>query len=353
MSKDYYSILGIDKKASKDDIKKAFRKLAHKYHPDKSGGDPDKFKEVNEAYGVLSDEKKRAEYDTYGRTFSGSGAGGPGFEGFDFSQFAREGGFQDFDLGDIFGDIFGGKRGRTARGRDISIDLELSFKDAIFGVKRKVLLNKTSTCKTCEGSGAEPGTKMETCSTCNGKGSLKEVKQSIFGSIAVEQTCSVCKGRRNVPKEKCHTCSGLGIERREEEISIDIPAGVENGEMIRMSQMGEAVQGGAPGDLYIKLHVAESSTFSKQGTDLVMNLNVKLSDALLGTEYTIPTIDEKPITIKIPQGVSHGEILRVKGKGVPYGKSRGDMLVKIKIELPQKLSKNAKKLIEELKEEGI
>ncbi|PIR38384.1 MAG: molecular chaperone DnaJ [Candidatus Zambryskibacteria bacterium CG10_big_fil_rev_8_21_14_0_10_42_12] len=355
MSKDYYSILGVDKKASKDDIKKAFRKLAHKYHPDKGGGDPAKFNEVNEAYSILSDDKKRAEYDTYGRTFSGAGGqGGSGFEGFDFSQFAREGGFQDFDLGDIFGDFFGGGRDRTPRGRDISIDLELSFKESVFGVNRTVLLNKTSECATCHGSGAEPGTDMETCTVCNGKGSVKEVRQSFFGSLAVEQRCSQCKGTGKVPKEKCHTCKGIGIEKKQEEISIDIPAGVENGEMVRLSGAGEAVSGGKPGDLYVKLHVAKDHTFTKQGTDIFMSLNVKLSDALLGTDYTIPTVDEQPVTIKIPQGVSHGEILRVKGKGVPTGKNnRGDMMVKVKIELPQKLSKKAKGLIEELREEGI
>lgn len=355
MAKDYYSILGIDKKATKDDIKKAFRKLAHKYHPDKSGGDPDKFKEVNEAYTILSDDKKRAEYDTYGRTFSGAGgAGGPGFEGFDFSQFAREGGFQDFDLGDIFGEFFGGGRGaRTPRGRDISIDIELTFKESIFGVKRNILLNKTSVCKTCKGNGAEPGTKLDTCGTCNGKGRIKEMKQSFFGSIAMEQACQTCRGTGQVPKEKCKTCKGLGLERGEEEITIDIPSGVENGEMIRMTGAGEAVQGGTPGDLYIKLHVKPDPQFNKQGTDLAMSLNVKLSDALLGTDYTINTIDGKTVTIKIPQGVSHGEILRIREKGVPHGKSRGDLLIKIKVELPQKLSKKAKGLIEELKEEGI
>lgn len=357
--KDYYSVLGIEKSATKDDIKKAFRKLAHKYHPDKSGGDPAKFKEVNEAYSVLSDEKKRAEYDTYGRTFSGSGgghAGGPGFEGFDFSQFAREGGFQDIDLGDIFGEFFGGggRNSRTPRGRDISIDIELSFKEAVFGVTRSVLLNKTATCKTCSGSGAEPGTDMETCPTCNGKGRLKEMKQSFFGSVAVEQICHTCRGTGKVPKEKCHTCKGLGVEKREEEISIQIPAGVENGEMVRMTGAGEAVAGGMAGDLYIKLHVKKDTTFTKHGTDILMNLNVKLSDALLGSAYGIPTVDGEPLTIKIPQGISHGETLRVRGKGVPTGKSsRGDLLVKIKIELPHKLSKKAKQLIEELKEEGI
>lgn len=358
MAKNYYEILGVPKNASKDDIKKAFRKLAHKYHPDIKGGDETKFKEVNEAYGVLSDDKKRAEYDTYGRVFNGAGGqqGGQGFGGFDFSGFTNGGqgfeGFEGFDLGDIFGDIFGGGRSRTKRGRDISIDIEISFQESIFGVERVVLLNKTSVCSTCAGSGADKGSEMVTCSVCNGKGKIHEVKKSFLGSFAAVRVCDVCHGKGKVPKKRCPDCGGLGINKKEQEIKINIPSGIDDGEMIRLSGAGEAITGGSSGDLYVKIHVKPHSVFKKEGADLVMTLNIKLSDALLGAEYKINTLDGE-IKVKIPEMVSFGEILRVRGKGVPVGKKRGDLLIKIHIELPNKLSKEAKKIVDDLRKEGI
>lgn len=359
MSKDYYQILGVDRKAGADEIKKAFRKLAHKYHPDKGQGDDAKFKEISEAYSVLSNEKKRQEYDAYGRVFNESGAGqGAGFggfggaQGFDFSQFTD----QDFDIGDIFGglgDIFGGRRQKVKRGRDISIDIEVPFRDTVFGTERKVLLTKVSQCKDCAGSGAKAGTQMDICKVCNGKGKIHETKSSILGTITSVRGCENCHSTGKVPKEKCADCRGMGILRKEEEIRITIPAGVDNGEMIRLSGGGEAISGGVPGDLYIKLHVIPDPVFKKEGNNLTMNLNVKLSDALLGSSYTISTLDGK-IEIKVPSGVSFGEMLRVRGKGVPVGKGRrGDLLVKINITLPNKLSKSAKKLVDEMKKEGI
>ena len=357
MSKDYYAALGIEKGASQDDIKKAFRKLAHKYHPDKNGGDSSKFKEISEAYSVLGDEKKRAEYNTYGRTFSeGAGAGAQGFgaEGFDFSGFNAQG-FQDFDLGDIFGEFFGGgsTRQRARRGRDISIDAELSFSDSIFGVERKILLNKTSYCETCKGSGAEPGTDIKTCETCNGKGTLRETRRSLLGSFTTQKTCTECHGTGKIPKEKCHTCHGAGIQKKEQEITVRIPAGIEVGEMIRLTGAGEAIQGGVSGDLYIKIHVKPHAIFKKDGVNLTMNLNIKLSTALLGGEYTIETLDGD-IKVKVPAGVAIGEVLRVKGKGVPIEKNkRGDLLIKLNIQIPQKLSRSAQKLVEQLKGEGM
>ena len=359
MPKDYYETLGVPKSASKDDIKKAFRNLAHQYHPDKKGGNEKKFKEANEAYSVLSDDKKRAEYDSYGRVFSegpstGSGQGGFGFEGFDFGNFAQ-GGFQgvDFDLGDIFGDIFGGGREKVKRGRDISIDLELPFADSIFGVERTILIGKTSACDTCGGNGAAPGTTFITCSTCNGKGRVHETKRSIFGAISTTKTCSVCHGRAEVPKEKCRGCHGHGVIKREHEIQVKVPASIEDGEMIRLSGMGEAVQAGQTGDLYIKIHVKPHPLWSKEGHNLVTDLNIKLSTALLGGEYTLQSLDG-PITVKIPAGVSFSEILRIKGKGVPVEKGRrGDLLIKLRIELPKKISRTAEHIIEELRKEGI
>lgn len=363
MKKDYYELLGVDKKAPKEEIKKAFRTLAHKYHPDKKTGDAEKFKEINEAYSVLSDDGKRAQYDQFGSAapnmgggsgFGGFG-GGQGFEGFDFSQFTQGGsgnGFE-FDFGDIFGDMFGGGRRQAKRGRDISIDLELSFEDSVFGVERTVLLNKVSKCDTCGGNGAEKGSEMITCSTCNGKGSLREVKKTFFGQFESVAVCESCFGTGKVPKTRCHTCSGKGIYKKESEIKVKIPAGIDNGEMIRLTGGGEAISGGTTGDLYIKIYVKKHTLFKKDGENLVMDLNVKLSDALLGGEQSIATLDGE-IKLKIPEGVNHGEVLRIKGKGVPVSKhQRGDILVKVHLLLPKKLSKESRKAIEILKSEGL
>ena len=364
MSKDYYSVLGVEKKASQDDIKKAFRKLAHKYHPDKKGGDEEKFKEVNEAYSVLSDEKKRSEYDAYGRVFSGGGGQGQqgGFGGFDFNDFANQQGFggAHVDFGDIFGDIFngftGGREG-ARRGRDISIDIELSFEESIFGTERSVLVNKTSRCHVCDGDGAKKGTKKKTCETCDGKGKVHETRNSFLGTFSTVATCSVCQGRGQVPEEPCDTCKGSGVYSGQSEIKMRIPAGIENGEMIRLSGQGEAIPGGSAGDLYAKVHVKKHPNIKKDGTDLRMQLNVKLTDALLGETYTVETLDGA-IDVKVPSGVSHGQVLRVKGKGVPKGSgtsktNRGDLLLDVVIQIPEKLSKKAKTLFEELREEGI
>lgn len=354
--KDYYQILGVEKSANKDDIKKAFRKLAHKYHPDKKTGDEQKFKEVNEAYQVLSNDQKRSEYDTYGRVFNGSGGqqGAGGFEGFDFSGFKNAQGFEDFDIGDIFGEFFGGsRRDRTERGRDIAIDLELSFEESVFGTSRSILLQKNSVCDQCNGTGAEKDSELNTCPTCNGRGRVREAKRSFLGTITTERTCSACFGKGKVPQKKCAQCQGTGVHRKEEEINISVPSGIEDGEMIRLSGMGEAVPGGSSGDLYAKVHVKKHDVFQREKNDLRMDLNIKLSDALLGATYTVDTLDGK-IDLKIPAGIGFNEVLRVRSKGVPYsGSKRGDLLVRIKITLPKKLSRKAKTAMEELKKEGI
>ncbi len=365
MSKDYYEILGVKKGADKEEIKKAFRNLAHKYHPDKKGGDEQKFKEVNEAYSVLSDDKRRADYDSYGKTWNGDGgfqgAGGfnPSDFGFDFSGFQNMGGNAgggegfNFDLGDIFGDFFGGGRERVKRGRDISIDIELSFSESIFGTERKILLNKTSVCEVCGGSGASKGSEEITCKTCNGKGKIRETKRSFLGSFSSVRTCETCGGKGKVPKEKCSFCHGLGVKRKESEITVKIPYGIDDGEMIRLGGAGEAVANGTPGDLYVKVHVKRHQIWRKEGSDLVTDLKIKLSTALLGGEYPLQTLDGE-IKVKIPEGASWGEILRIRGKGVPIDKNhRGDLLIKLNIELPNRLSREAKRLIEELKKEGI
>ncbi|MBU6321270.1 MAG: J domain-containing protein [Patescibacteria group bacterium] len=363
MAKDYYSTLGVDKKASTDDIKKAFRKLAQKYHPDK-GGDEAKFKEVTEAYAVLGDDKKRREYDAYGQAFPGGGpsAGASGFGGFDFSGFQQAGsgfGGADFDIGDIFGDLFGGRggaRGREPRGRDISIDLEIPFKDAVFGTKRTVLLARVSTCELCGGNGAAPGTELETCKTCNGSGRVHETRRSILGEFTSVRVCGTCEGSGKVPKEKCLECKGHGVRRREVEIGITVPAGIEDGEMIRLPGQGEAVKAGQAGDLYVKVHVAPHKVFHREGANLVMTLPVKLTDALLGASVSIETLEGKTLEVKVPAMKRAEELLRVRGRGVPVdssGSTRGDLIIRLEAALPHKLSHKAKQAVEQLREEGL
>ena len=360
--KNYYDILGIQKNASEEDIKKAFRKLAHKYHPDKKGGDEAKFKEVSEAYSVLSDKKKRSEYDTHGRSFAGGQGGGAqggagGFGGFDFSNFQGFGGQGqsfEFDLGDIFGEAFGGgQRGARARGRDISIDIELTFRESIFGTDRRVLISKMATCDICGGTGAKKGSKMMTCTTCNGKGDIRESRNTIFGAFTSTRVCPRCHGKGQIPEDVCEACRGEGIRKREEEIHVVIPVGVEDGEMVRMPGRGEATSTGSAGDLYVKLHVKADAKFSRDGNNLVTVLPIKLSDALLGGEYRIQTLDGEEV-VRVPQGVPHGELIRVRGRGVPYGRgSRGDLLVRVDIQFPKKLSRSAQDLVEKLRAEGL
>ncbi len=351
--KDYYEILGLQKGASKDEVKKAFRKKASEYHPDKKTGNEEKYKEVTEAYSVLGDEKKKAEYDTYGQSFSGGGGGGQGFGGFDFSGFQQAGGQGfEFDLNDIFQNFGFGGGGQAQRGRDVSVDINLNFKESIFGVTRKLLITKNNTCSVCEGSGAKKGTEMSNCDTCGGQGKVRENRNSIMGSFTTVRECSTCRGTGKIPKERCGACAGVGVARTEEEISIKVPVGIQNGEVIRMTGRGEAIPSGQPGDLYIKVHVESHKTIRRDGNNLATNLPIKLTDALLGGTYTVETLDGNT-DIKIPAGIAHGELIRIKGKGVPSEYNRGDLMVKISIETPKKLSKKARRLVEELREEGI
>lgn len=355
MQKDYYQILGLQKGASKEEVKKAFRKLAAKYHPDKKTGDEAKYKEITEAYAVLGDDKKKAEYDTYGQAFSGAGGGaGAGFGGFDFSQFQQ--GFNgqgfEFDLNDLFQGFGFGGGARAQRGHDISIDINLSFKESIFGVTRSVLLTKQNTCDTCSGSGAKPGTKLKTCTTCNGNGRVRETRQSIMGSFSTVRECHDCRGTGEIPEERCEVCRGAGVVRNQSQITIKVPAGIQNGEVIRMTGQGEAISGGQPGDLYIKVHVEGHPSITREGNNLYTKLSIKLTDALLGGVYTVETLEGKT-ELKIPAGIAHGELIRIKGKGVPSDRGAGDFLVRISIETPKKLSRKAEQLVEQLREEGL
>ncbi len=367
MSKDYYEVLGVTKNSSKEEIKKAYRTLAHKHHPDKNKGEDTKFKEINEAYQILSDDQKRSTYDTYGKTFEGgqggAGQGGPfgasgfDFSGFDFSGFQNQNqGGVEFDMGDIFGDLFGGGARRSTKqkvGRNIFIDIEIDFKEAVFGAERKVILNRNSVCQVCKGEGAEPGSEVKTCDKCRGSGQIHEVKKTFLGNVSTIRECDKCDGRGKIISKKCHNCKGQGIVSKNEELAIKIPSGIEDGETLRMSGEGEAIKNGQPGDLYARIHVGKNSNFQREGFNLWTNLDIKISDALLGAEKETQTLDGL-IKIKIPAGTDSGEVLRVRGKGVPHpSKTRGDLLIKINVRTPKKFSRDAKQLIEKLKEEGI
>src|SRR3989344_3528977 len=334
MAKDYYDILGVSRNASRDDIKKAFRRLAHQHHPDKGGKERD-FKEINEAYQVLSDEKKRAEYDHYGRGFC------------DMSG---------FDFGDIFEDLFnmGGRGTRVKRGRDISIEVDVNFEESIFGAERKILLTKASYCSNCQGSGSAPGSKTKNCANCNGSGTVREAGKSLFGSFMRVVECKKCSGRGKIPEELCGVCRGGGVVRKREEIVINIPPGIRDGEMIKISGSGEVVFGGVAGDLYVRINVSKHPQFTREGENLIMDLAIPITEAILGSERTINALDGT-LKVKIPSGIDSGETLRIRGRGVPAseGARRGDLLILVSVKTPKHLSKKAKELIEELKKEGI
>ena len=351
--KDYYDVLGVARNATKDDIKKAYRKLAHEFHPDKKGGNEQKFKELNEAYQVLSSDEKRAQYDRFGRP---GADGGNASGGWDFGGFR---GFEDVDVGDIFETFFGGRGGfggagaRTRRGRDISIDVEIPFAESIFGTERRVLIRKRATCEECSGTGAARGSAQATCSKCHGSGTIRDTRKSVFGTFTQVIECAHCAGRGKVPEKKCPTCHGEQVVTKSEEIHIVIPAGIENGEVIRMAEKGEAAAGAETGDLYAKVRVLPHNTFRRSRSDLLMKLELPLSEALLGGSRDIEALDGS-IKIKIPQGVSEGEILKVVGKGVPREDgARGDLLIEVKIKMPRKITPALKALIEDLKKEGF
>lgn len=362
MTKDYYDILGIAKNASKDEIKKAYRRLAHKFHPDKSQGDDKKFKEINEAYQILSDEKKRNEYDTYGRVFEEGMGGQPGWDFGDFDFSAGDGSAFGGDISDIFENIFGGATAtkRKKRGRDISIDLEVPFEESIFGTERRIILSKIAICEKCKGEGSEPDSEFQKCPTCEGSGKVHETRRSFFGTFTTARECSKCFGKGKIPEKKCSLCKGRGVMPKKEEVVIKIPSGIYDSEMIKLAGMGEAISGGTAGDLYVKVHVSQHPVFKREGSNLIMDMDIKMSDALLGSEKEIKTLDGK-IKLKIPAGIDSGEILRVRGRGVPQARgfqaesqgNRGDLMIKVFVRTPKHVSSKAKKLIEELKQEGV
>ncbi|MBI1908416.1 molecular chaperone DnaJ [Candidatus Uhrbacteria bacterium] len=346
MAKDYYAMLGITKSASQDEIKAAFRKLAHQHHPDK-GGDEAKFKEINEAYQILGDEKKRAQYDQFGgAAVDGTGNFNGGFggfgQGFDPSMFG--------DLGDILGGMFGGMGGgtRRARGGDIAVDVALSFKEAVFGVEKEIPLNKSFACDRCGGVGAEPGTGMKKCHTCNGQGYTVGAQRTVFGTMQTRSACGTCHGRGEIPEKPCSTCSGSGVVHTRKTIRVDIPPGVEDGVQIRVRGQGEAIgAAGEPGDLYLQVHVQSDPRFTREGATIYVTKPVGFTQAALGDEVEVDTVDGK-VSMKIPPGTQSGDELRLRGKGVAIGRGRGDQIVVIQVVTPKKLGRKERELLEAL-----
>lgn len=355
MAKDYYKILGVAKNASADELKAAFRKLAHEHHPDKKGGNAEKFKEINEAYQVLSDPKKRSQYDQFGATFESGGAGGFGggaYGPFDFSQAGFE------DLGDIFsgfGDLFGGGRrgaNRAGRGSDIAVDLEIDLKEAAFGAEKEINLYKSAVCDVCGGLGAEPGSKITTCGQCGGRGQVESVSNTFFGSFRSLSVCPTCGGAGQKPDKNCRHCGGSGVSKKSVQLKLKIPAGISGGETIRVGGYGEAGRKGAPaGDLYATVHVKEDQRFTRKGWDLYTPVKISFTQAALGCTISVESLDG-PIEVVIPEGVQTGQLIRVKGKGVTKlgSSSRGDWYAEVIVVTPRKLTRRQKELLRELEE---
>ncbi len=372
MTKDYYNILGISRGASDDEIKKAYRKLAHKHHPDKKGGDEKKFKEINEAYQTLSDKQKRGQYDQFGSTFEQAGAGGAGFEGFDFSDIfnrARGSGgvkfnFEDLGgFGDAFGDIFGNRRKEEAtirfRGEDISVDTEIALEEAAKGIERELNIYIRSICPGCHGSGAASGSKIKKCSTCQGSGRVQKTKRTFLGSFAQVETCSDCQGEGSRPEKTCSKCGGDGRVKETRKIKINVPAGIADGQTLQLSGQGEvgfrpASGKSIPGDLFITIHVKPHPYFQRKENNIHFVLEISLSQAILGDCVEIPVLGGK-VKLKIPAGIQSGKVIKLSGKGLPYlqGRGQGDQMVIIKVKIPEKLTKKQKRIIEEIKKEGL
>ncbi|MFZ2190281.1 MAG: molecular chaperone DnaJ [Candidatus Magasanikiibacteriota bacterium] len=367
MSKDYYKILGVEKNASQDEIKKAFRKLAHQYHPDKQGGDEAKFKEVNEAFQVVGNAEKRGKYDQFGSDFAQQGGfgGGAGWE--DFMRAARGGGggfqnanfdFGGIDLGDIFGDMFGfgggsRSRGRQARGNDIQVDIQLEFKEAIFGIEKEIRLNKNNACDVCGGNGVEPGSKMNTCSDCKGQGQVRRVQQTILGAMQTVGVCPSCQGTGQKAEKHCKHCSGKGTVKGESNYKIKIPAGIDDGQSIRLDGKGESGgANGSNGDLYVRVHVKEDKNLQRENENIFSEIHISYPQAVLGDKIEIETIDGQKKLV-IPEGTQSHQQIRLRDLGVPHlhGRGRGDHYVKVIVDVPKKISRSAKKLLDDLSKE--
>ena len=351
MPRDYYEILGIPRGASEGEIKSAFRNLARKYHPDVSQEDDaeERFKEINEAYAVLSDQDKRAAYDRFGHAGVQGAGGVPDWTTMDFTDI----------LGDLFGFGFGGfgrssTRSRNAprRGQDLQYRVHLEFNEAIFGLDKEIEINRDERCETCSGSGAEPGTSPSRCSTCNGQGEVRQSRQTILGSMVQVTTCPACSGKGEVIVHPCKTCSGRGQVRKSRKKVVSIPGGVDTGTQIRLTGEGQpGINGGPPGSLYLIIQVQPHKYFRRRENDILLDLNINISQATLGDEVKVPTVDGDSM-LKIPAGTQPGKIIRMRGKGVPHlrNNNRGDQLVVINVSIPKTLSDDQRKLFQKLAE---
>ncbi len=358
--RDYYEVLGIGRDASVDEIKKAYRKIAVQNHPDRNPGDKeaeDRFKEAAEAYEVLSDSEKRQAYDQFGFAGVEGMGGGPGSQGFSSA-------FRDFE--DIFGDfsgIFesffgggggtrgrsGGRRGGPARGSDLRYDLEISFTDAAFGTKVEVAYEREAACEQCGGTGATSGSSRKTCQTCGGAGQVR--RSSGFFSVA--SVCPTCNGEGTVVDNPCSACQGSGVIKKRQRVKVTIPAGIANGQRISIPRQGDAARGGGePGDLHVVVHVQPHKHFERQGNDIYCAVPISITQATLGADIQVPTLDGKRARVKIPAGTQHGKVLRLKNEGIPVVNSsrRGDMYIKIHISIPKRVSGKSKELLKELSE---
>jgi molecular chaperone DnaJ len=343
--RDYYEILGIEREAGADDIRRSYRKLALQYHPDRNG-DPtaaEHFKEVQEAYEVLSDPQRRSQYDRFGHL------GDAGLGGFGFSA-------NGFGIEDIFESFFGaasgsGRRQRVQRGTDLRVDLQLSFEEATFGVEKDVSLNRLETCARCSGQGVEPGTSRVTCVRCGGSGELRRAHQSILGQFVNVSVCDRCRGEGTVIQDPCGECHGQGMVKGTKTLRVSIPAGVSDETQIRLTGEGEpGPRGGPPGHLYVVLHVQAHRYFRRQGNDLLLELPINVAQATLGTDVQVPLLEGDSAAVHISAGTQHGRVYKVRGKGVPYLREngRGDLLVRVKVTVPTDLSKEQKELFRKL-----
>lgn len=351
--RDYYEILGVSRDADETELKKAYRKLAKQYHPDMNPNDKDaeaKFKEINEAYAVLSDPQKRKQYDMYGH----SGLDGTGFDG--FSGF---GGF-DFGFEDIFDTFFGGspfgrstrRKSGPRRGNDLKYSLEISFLEAAFGVTKEINVTRMQLCHVCGGSGSKPGTKPETCRHCNGTGQIRHVQATPFGQMVNMRTCEVCRGEGTIITNPCDECRGNGRVQKISKISINVPAGIDNGQTISLRGEGEpGMMGGPPGDLYVSIRVKPHPLFKREGYDVICEIPITFTQAALGAELEIPTL-EGTIKYNIPEGTQTGTVFRLKNKGIKHLRSnaKGDQLVRVNVEVPTKLSAKQKELLKQFAE---
>lgn len=356
--RDYYEVLGVDKNASADQIKKAFYKMANKYHPDKEGGDEKKFKEINEAYEVLKDQQKRQRYDQFGHAGVGGSASGPNpFEGFNFGGFNSQNVQFDFDgdgLGDIFSQFFGGgatrSRSKAERGRDVETSVKISFKDMVFGVEKEISLEMQSSCSNCNGNGAEPGSSFKQCPECKGSGEINHTINTMFGQVNQPVRCERCHGKGKVPEKICMTCKGSGVKKKKNNILVSIPAGIDDGAIIRLRSKGEAASNGSRGDLYVHVRVAADKDFTREGSIVLSDETIDMVDAALGTEIDVKTVDGK-IRVKIPAGTQSGTDFKLSGHGVVKNANgdRGPHIVSVKVKTPTKLSRKQKTILEDFK----